>query len=488
MTTSCGPDPGRFPFLDRIRELPSLPQVLVGITRVASNPQAGAEDLADVILKDQAMTLKVLRIANSARYAVCSQRVTTVSRAVILLGFDSVRALTLGLGAYNLLSALERGGRVHEGFWKSSIAVAVACQELARLVGVPVAEEAFVAGLLHDVGKLVLAQHDFRRACRVYGRAAEGPALLAREREAFGVTHVQVAEELARRWELPAVLRKALVHHHRHFPTVPEDPGERLAFLVGVAKSLIWPLWQEGADPGAEAAKVARILRAPAAAVGEILGGLAPRIEEYAEYFEIQMDDLKAYTLWLEDAHERLRAEVGRAERSRRREERRQAELAVIREVQQRVVRGAALDPVVERVLRASRELAGARRSVAALVEAPSGALQGRWGDGDVTPVFLEAFRFPPEEGGVLAGALDRGEPVHVLDVRMPFFRRLISARERDVLDASSFAAVPLFCSGRSVGLLYGDRNPGDEPFSDGDLETLVTLGDLLSLALSRGD
>ncbi|MBE0618894.1 MAG: HDOD domain-containing protein, partial [Proteobacteria bacterium] len=215
---------------------------------MAADPKADASDLAEVILKDQAMAMKVLRIANSAQYALCPQRVTTISRAVVLLGFESVRAIALGLGAYNLLSTLERGGKVHERFWRESIANAVACQGLAELVGLRVPEEAFVAGLLHDVGKLILAAHDPEASQRIHGQGAEGPALLAAETRAFGVNHAEVAGELARRWELPPVLQGALASHHRHYAVMPEPGPECMAFLVGVAKTLTAPLWCDGVN------------------------------------------------------------------------------------------------------------------------------------------------------------------------------------------------------------------------------------------------
>jgi len=478
---------GRFAFLDRIQDLPSLPQVLVGISRVASDSQADAVDLAQVILKDQAMTMKVLRIANSARYALTPNRITTVSRAVVLMGFESVRAMAMGWGAFHMLTALERGGRIHEDFWRNSIAVAVACQGLADLVGIRVTEEAFVAGLLHDVGKLVLAEHDPDAAGGVYGNGLEGPALLTAETQAFGVNHAEVAGELARRWELPPALEQALEHHHRHYPGLPEDGASRMAFLVGVGKSLVSCLAQEGVDLRDVAAKAARLLRRP---VGQVLASvrdLPERIAEYAGFFEIEIQDLKAYALWLEDGHRRLHEEVEQFENRRRREERREVELAAIREVHALLLEGAVTDAVADRVLRAAREAAGARRCVVALVDGSGRSLRGVLGQGDVTPAFLQAFRFPLEDGGVLAAAVQRGEAFNVFDASLPYFSRLLAPGEVQTLDVPFFATVPLQRGARAVGLLYADRNAGDEAFADEDVETLGTLADLLSLALREG-
>ncbi|MBI5017492.1 MAG: HDOD domain-containing protein [Deltaproteobacteria bacterium] len=473
-----------FGFLDEMRELPSLPQVLVKIARVASDPKASAAEMAEVILRDQALTLKLLRIANSARYALYAQRVTTVSRAVMLLGFQSVRAMSLGLGTYHLLSALQRGGAILEGFWREAISTAVICQELAGLFGVTVSEEAFVAGLLHDVGKLVLAQHDPERASQLYGSAPRGPGLLAAERELFGVDHTGVAGELARRWELPEVLRKAMTQHHRCFSAPPSDRGDLLAFLVSAAKTLSGALSGDSPDAHDLAPKLARVLRKPVGPVLGILQGLPARLCEYASFFEIEVGDLKVYALWVEEENRRLSDVFSEQEGERRRTEARRAEMAAIREVHALLVQGAARETVILRVLRAAREIAGSRRTVVGLGGGPAAAVRPAWADGDVTPAFLEGFVFPRDEEGVITEVLRAGQTVHAFDARMPYFSRLLSAREARTLDAPCFAVLPILKDTETIGVLYADRNEGEEPFHDDDIETLATLADLISLAL----
>ncbi|MBI5445888.1 MAG: HDOD domain-containing protein [Deltaproteobacteria bacterium] len=480
------PEAGRFAFLDEIKDLPSLPQVLVRISKVASEANANASELASVILKDQAMTLKVLRIANSARYSLHAQRVTTISRAIFLLGFESVRAIAVGLGAFHLLSALERGGKLLENFWREAVTTAVVCQELAELLAYGVSEEAFVAGLLHDVGKLILAQHSSAQAGILYASSLTGPALLATEKQYFGVDHTEVAAELGRRWELPEVLQKAMALHHRQYAGPPQERGELLAFAIGVAKSVPLPLPKEPEDVRELAAKLARILRKPVGSVLATLRGIPEKVQAFASFFEIEVEDLKAYTLWVESENSKLTEEFGRHEEERRRVEGRRAERAAIREVHAMLLQGASRDAVVARVLRAAREAAGSRRTVTALVQESPPQVKSAWADGDVTPEFLGKFRFPLSEEGVFAQVNRSGEAIHVLDAQMPYFARLLSARERRVLDAPSFTLLPLLQGLDPVGILYADRAKGDEPFSDEEVETLAALADLLSLALQR--
>lgn len=477
-------DSDRFDFLDEVNDLPSLPQVLVRISKVASGSNSNATELANVILKDQAVTLKVLRIANSARYSLYAQRVTTVSRAIFLLGFESVRAIAVGVGAFHLLSALERGGKLLENFWRDAMTTAVVCQELADLLAYGVAEEAFVAGLLHDIGKLILAQHSPVQAGALYGSSLTGPALLAAEKQHFGVDHTEVAAELARRWELPEVLQKAMALHHRAFPTPPPDRGELLAFVIGVAKSITMPLPSDLEELRELAAKVARILRKPVGTVLATLKGLPEKIRDSASFYDIEVEDLKAYTLWVENENSKLNQEFERQEEERRKVHSRKAEREAVREVHAMLLQGATRDGVALRVLRAAREAAGSRRAVAALLKGTPGEFKSAWSDGDVTPEFLEKFRFPASDEGIFSELARSKQPIHVFDKKMAYFTRMLSARERRVLDAPSFALLPLLRGNETIGALYADRSEGDAPFSDEEVETLASLADLLSLAL----
>jgi putative nucleotidyltransferase with HDIG domain len=387
------------------------------------------------------------------------------------------------VGAYQLLSTLKKGGGVLERFWTHSIAAAVVSQELARLLGLEVVEEAFVAGLLHDVGKLVLAEHDPETAREVYRDGFSGPEALGAEHAAFGVNHLEVGEELARRWELADVLRCAVARHHRHYPAPPAEPGDRLAFLVGVAESLAHPLSEGQDDPRDLAAQIARVLRKPVGPLATVLTGVPEKIEEFAQFFEIQLDDLKTYTLWVEGENQRLQEEFERQEGDRRRAERRQAEMTTIREVHGLLLDGSEADAVVWRVLRGAQEAAGARRAVLARASEQPATVCAVRGHGDVTPEFVEGFRFPLAEGGVVAEATQSGQIVNVFDVGLPYFRRLLSAREVEHLDAPAFVVIPIRVEQQQLGVLYADRLDGDDPFSDEEVETLAALSDLAGLA-----
>ncbi len=134
--------------------LPVFPQMLVQVKKVSSDEYSSAQDLAEIILRDQALTLKILSIANSSFYGFYG-KVSTITQAIIVLGFESVKNITFGITAYNNLSAFVKESVVKQ-FWEHSLATGVCAELIAEKMGYSPSEEALVAGLLHDVGKILL--------------------------------------------------------------------------------------------------------------------------------------------------------------------------------------------------------------------------------------------------------------------------------------------------------------------------------------------
>jgi putative nucleotidyltransferase with HDIG domain len=192
--------------------------------------------LTGLIARDQALTARLLRLANSAFFAVRS-KVTTVQQAVTLLGFGRVRDLVLGLSVWGALDAKSPAGRRwRTTLWTHSATVAAASKLLAERAGLD-GGAAFTAGLLHDVGKLVLG---LRLGDSYWGMLDEaeerGESSATVEREAFQCHHGMVAGWLLQIWQLPPVLVDAVAHHH---DALVSDHGVDLPLLVAVADRLV---------------------------------------------------------------------------------------------------------------------------------------------------------------------------------------------------------------------------------------------------------
>jgi putative nucleotidyltransferase with HDIG domain len=219
--------------LSRIRTLPTLPTIVYRLLKLVESATSTATDLGDVIAKDQALTARILKLVNSSFYALRCE-VVKVSHAIALLGFVAIKNLALGLGVVDMFGRGNGGGELDgEAFWAHSLGCGTAARLLAERLGYVPAEEAFVAGLLHDIGKLVLHDH-FRREQDMAMRAArESLAPLSQvERAYFKIDHAAIGERLAEHWRLPHKLRGALGAHHRF------SPSDRLTNIVYLANAL----------------------------------------------------------------------------------------------------------------------------------------------------------------------------------------------------------------------------------------------------------
>lgn len=264
----------------QIGSLPTLPSVIVQVTEKVNNPKTSALDLARTILEDQALTARLLRLVNSPFYGF-PRRIATVTEAVTVLGFQPVRNLLFTASVVDLLVTDETPDFSPTGLWEHSVATAVAAGLLARYARHEDREEVFVAGLLHDVGKLVLfhfAPKEFLHALQA--ARSEDIAIRAAEQRVFGFTHDQAGRLLAEHWKLPVRLSEAIGYHHR--PDLAQV-GKREAAIVHAADILARAL---GLGSGGDDAVPAleqdswRLLALPGTVLEPLMGELD---EQYAE-------------------------------------------------------------------------------------------------------------------------------------------------------------------------------------------------------------
>ncbi|RKY67865.1 MAG: hypothetical protein DRP97_06920 [Candidatus Latescibacterota bacterium] len=218
--------------IDGISDLPSLPFVVSKMLEVTADSKAAAPDLGQVISMDQTLTAKVLRLVNSSFYGFRGQ-VSTISHAVVMLGFNVIRSLTLGLSVVKIMGNLGNSkGFNYEGFWEHSAGCAVCARWLAKRTNYDPPEEAMVAGMMHDIGKILLSEYaagGFEKAVRI--ASEEGKLLAKAEEQVFGFNHALVGMLLAKGWNLPALLCEGIRFHHEAFSD-KESPHSEIAYLV----------------------------------------------------------------------------------------------------------------------------------------------------------------------------------------------------------------------------------------------------------------
>ena len=202
--------------LEALDSLPTLPAIASEAIQRALSPDASIEDLAEVIELDPPLTAMVLKVAN-APYRDRSCSITSLKTALSKLGHTVMRGIALSCPALELFSdqRVDHGMGL-DGLWRHSIETAVRARELAGRTTPPVdPEEAFVSGLLHDVGKVFLSTHMKDKYERVVSRADEEQSPLYRvERDLFGFDHADVGRWLLEHWKIPALYSSVVQHHH----------------------------------------------------------------------------------------------------------------------------------------------------------------------------------------------------------------------------------------------------------------------------------
>lgn len=226
----------------------TLPDVYLRINRIVDDPDSTTDDIAKAISQDPSFTLRLLKIANSALYSFSSS-VNTVSKAVAIIGTSQIRNLALSMSVAKSFEHLPNDLVSMENFWKHSLLCALSARILARRAGRCDPEALFTAGLLHDIGELIIFN-------KLPGPAKEALTLVLdtvdelpvneAEYQIIGFDHADVGGELARQWTLPPLLEECIAHHH-HIEDAKRYPRETA--LIHIANILAQMAELDTLDP-----------------------------------------------------------------------------------------------------------------------------------------------------------------------------------------------------------------------------------------------
>ena len=222
--------------LSSFRSLSTLPTVMAEVLRICDNPDASLAELAEIILRDVALTARILKVINSPYYGV-RQEVSSIRQAVVALGASRVKSLSLSLSLYDLSNKL--GGRVNlKDFWRHSLNVACVAELIAKKVDPALAEEAFICGCLHDVGVLVLDNIYAKDYAKVFQATAAGGDLIRVEQQMLEIDHAAAGEMIARVWNFPPRYCEAIAHHHDVIGLESTKPDDALPLIINLANRL----------------------------------------------------------------------------------------------------------------------------------------------------------------------------------------------------------------------------------------------------------
>jgi HD-like signal output (HDOD) protein len=229
----------------QIDAFPALPATVGKVMAVTADPESSASDLMRVVLPDQSMCSALLKVANSAFFGV-PREVSTIERAVVVLGYEEVRNIVIGKAIFSSFPKMNRESRASVGlFWDHTFSCGLAAKIIAEQLHFS-PSEFFIAGLIHDIGKLAIfitfpSKYQLMRELT----SPNHPSSIVEEERSFAITHDRVGLRLAEKWLLPKQLAMAIGYHHtpqeapflRHYPLIVQA-ADILALMSGNAHNL----------------------------------------------------------------------------------------------------------------------------------------------------------------------------------------------------------------------------------------------------------
>ena len=516
--------------LHRVRmrsDFPALSATIGEVSRVVDSPKQGVHALSEAILKDFGLTNKLLRFVNAARYGQAGRGITTVSRAIMIVGFDQVRAIACGLVLFDHLRNPDQAAGLRDELVAAWFAGNMG-RALAAAVGQRDAEEAFVAAMFHNLGRIVTAFYLHEEFVEIQSRVEHGADFSRAALEVLGLPVEELGAGVARTWKLPDRVVAAM----RPLPD-PLRPAasdaDRLHLLVGIACTITDAI--RVTPPEQRSGRLLAIhqrfqpvlglqqpelLMAIGRAVSTVLedeqtldmgartspffaramdwssqfsesGGVSTLSDTLSEAVVPEAHATEAAAAAAAAAPAAPERVPGTPQASARVAARRAALANGVREATDALVDGRGLSEVLRLVVDVVREGTGLRRVLLFTRDGTSGTLVARFGSGEGAEALVrQAFAIPAGPArDVFQAAMARGEDLFVADVDEARIRAYIPDWVRKTLGARSMALFPIGHGQRTVALLYGDLGePGSLTLEPEDLSLLKTLRNQVMLAI----
>ena len=221
--------------ISKLQDIKSFPQFVLETLRKLNDPESSAADVAQSLSRDEGLVLRILKLANSAAYGM-TRNITNISEAIALLGYKSVSNIILAATVYSAMDKGLSGYALDRGeLWRHSLMVAYTSRQLAKITGKVSTEDAYVGGLLHDIGKVILNDY-VRFGYGIIVKMVEEKHIPFTEAEwqVLGFDHAMIGEVLIERWEMPESYRIAVEYHHKP-NELPEEKAQYQPLLDTVA-------------------------------------------------------------------------------------------------------------------------------------------------------------------------------------------------------------------------------------------------------------
>ncbi len=200
----------------KIEKIPTLPVTINNIILILNNPKSSADDVNKAISSDLSLSIKVLKLVNSSYYGL-SKKVSSITQAIVLLGFNTIQSLALSAAVMDLFSSTENPCLKRADFWDHCFAVALIAKLIAKNLHISMKDQElyFLSGLFHDIGKIILDQYAHEEFDSVLEIASiENIPIVEAERRIISTTHAEIGGKITERWKFPDVLSVTIRYHH----------------------------------------------------------------------------------------------------------------------------------------------------------------------------------------------------------------------------------------------------------------------------------
>lgn len=213
-----------------VGDLPPLPQIASQAMVLIEDPNVSTSRLTDLLGKDTALAARVLKIANSAMFSF-QREITTLNQAIVIIGFKSLKGIIV---AATLRQINRKQGQMEQMIWQNSTCTAVAAHSLCTSLKKNFADEAYLAGLLHDLGKLVLTRQipeDYEKVIK--SAHADGCPFHVTEADHLGFSHPLIGALVAKKWNFSSEMCQMILHHHDALESIEDTPlGEKIRIIM----------------------------------------------------------------------------------------------------------------------------------------------------------------------------------------------------------------------------------------------------------------
>jgi putative nucleotidyltransferase with HDIG domain len=268
-------------------DLPTIPVVATKVMQLIESESASAEELAKVVASDPAVAARVLKISNSSFYG-CQRQIQTLSHAIMVLGFSTLKSLVV---AASVKQVYKPYGLTEKMLWEHSFGAGLAARVIAKTTRLVNEEEAFLGGLFHDIGKIIMNSLDSQQFQLVVQKCYnDGMTSLAAEQQVFSYTHPEVGGLVIKKWNFPSILMQAVLKHHSFDFVEDEDTYQiRLTCVVGLSNLVCHKLGFGVREPDEDLqlheSVPAKMLNLDEAKISEMLDKIAEAYERDKSFF-----------------------------------------------------------------------------------------------------------------------------------------------------------------------------------------------------------